>query len=147
MSADDALSNAITIARAREKARKKMDPQVVCLCGSTRFGDAFARANLEQTLAGRIVLSVGCVTSSDAELGLDAPVKEMLDDLHLHKIDMADCVLVLNVGGYVGESTAREVAYTLYCDKPLMWLEPVKGNEWLEEHRHRLAHMIAGFVV
>jgi hypothetical protein len=42
--------------------------KIVCLCGSTRFGDAFAKANLEETLAGNIVLSVGCYTHSDEQL-------------------------------------------------------------------------------
>jgi len=37
--------------------------------------------------------------------------KEMLDDMHLRKIDMADEIFVINVGGYIGESTRREIAY------------------------------------
>lgn len=44
-------------------------PKIVTLCGSTRFGEAFDRANLEETLAGNIVLTVGCVASSDLQSG------------------------------------------------------------------------------
>jgi hypothetical protein len=98
-------------------------PKVVCLCGSSRFGDAFARANLELTLAGAIVLSIGCVTSSDDEIGVDDATKARLDELHKRKIDLADEVFVLNVGGYVGASTASEIAYAENHYTPVRYLE------------------------
>lgn len=72
-------------------------PKIVCLCGSTRFGEAFAKANLDETLKGNIVLTVGCMTHSDEQLSIDAPTKLALDELHKHKIDLCDEVLVLNV--------------------------------------------------
>ncbi len=101
-------------------------PTIVCLCGSTRFHEAFAEANLRETLAGRIVLSVGSYDHSDSELGIsqDSEVKRKLDELHLHKIDLADEVLILNVDGYVGESTARELLYALGAGKKVRFLEP-----------------------
>ena len=38
-------------------------------------------------------------------------IKNGLDELHLRKIDLADEILVLYDGGYIGESTQREIAY------------------------------------
>ena len=35
----------------------------------------------------------------------------MLDDMHKRKIDMADEIFVINVGGYIGKSTQNEIAY------------------------------------
>lgn len=110
-------------------------PKIVCLCGSTRFRREFMLANHTETLAGRIVLSVGCfVHASEAEQppGLDLPPlteddKVRLDELHLRKIDLADEVLVLNVGGYVGTSTRREVNYAHATGKPIRWLEHFNG--------------------
>lgn len=105
-------------------------PTVVVLCGSTRFSDAFREANLRETLAGRIVLSIGCDMRSDAEVFADLTagdiekVKADLDELHKRKIDLADEVLVLNVGGYVGASTGSEVEYAQRLGKPVRWLEP-----------------------
>lgn len=105
-------------------------PVVVCLCGSTRFGEAFRAANLEETLAGRIVLSIGCDMRSDAEIFADKTPEELnqikasLDTLHLHKIDMADEVLILNVGGYVGDSTRRELLCAIKNGKKIRYLEP-----------------------
>ena len=110
-------------------------PTIVCLCGSTRFGDAFRAANLRETLAGKIVLTVGCDFKSDDALGLTAEDKCRLDRLHLHKIDLADEILVLNVGDYIGESTANEIGYARFRGKPLRFLEPF----------HEYAHFIPRF--
>src|SRR6266567_8409949 len=98
-------------------------PVIVCLCGSTRFSQTFQEANLRETLAGRIVLTIGCDTKSDVGLRLSKEDKERLDELHLHKVEMADEVLILNVDGYVGMSTSREIAYAVRLEKRLRWLE------------------------
>jgi hypothetical protein len=100
-------------------------PIVVCLCGSTRFMQAFQNANLRETLAGKIVLSIGCDTKSDQDLALGPVDKTALGLLHLFKIDLADEILVLNVGGYVGESTQIEIDYARMQGKRIRWLEPV----------------------
>jgi hypothetical protein len=104
-------------------------PRIVCLCGSTRFFDAFRSANLRRTLAGEIVLSIGCDTKSDADLGIVAgdlaPAKVALDELHKRKIDLADYVLILNVGGYIGESTRSEIEYAQKIGRPVEYLEAV----------------------
>lgn len=106
-------------------------PVVVCLCGSTRFSADFREANLRETLDGKIVLSIGCDTRSDQDLFGHLPADELerikarLDELHLRKIDLADEVLILNVGGYIGQSTGRELAYAEAHDKRVRFLEPV----------------------
>lgn len=105
-------------------------PTIVCLCGSTRFSQAFRDANLRETLNGNIVLTIGCDIRSDTEvfghMTIDevVMVKDQLDRLHLRKIDLADEVLILNVGGYIGESTAHELAYARKLGKAVRFLEP-----------------------
>lgn len=75
-------------------------PHIVCLCGSTRFMKTFFDVGWQETLKGHIVLSVGCVTTGPTDhAGEFYGVKEMLDELHKRKIDLADEVIVLNVGG------------------------------------------------
>jgi HNH endonuclease len=105
-----------------------MRPLIVCLCGSTRFIQAFQEANLRETLVGNIVLSIGCDTKSDQDLGLGPVDKAALDLLHLFKIDLADEILVLNVGGYIGLSTQREISYATRLNKSIRWLE--NGKFW-----------------
>lgn len=104
-------------------------PTIVCLCGSTRFSEAFQEANLRETLAGRIVLTIGCDMRSDTALfaamndSERAVVKASLDMLHLRKIDLADEVLILNVGGYIGESTRNELSYARGLGKAIRYWE------------------------
>lgn len=104
-------------------------PKIVCLCGSTRFSEAYQKANLEETLAGNIVLTIGCDMKSDIDLFEGLPsaelegIKSRLDELHMRKIDLADEILVLNVNGYVGESTLREIHYAEDNEKRIRWLE------------------------
>ncbi len=112
-------------------------PEIVCLCGSTRFPDAFREATLRETLAGRIVVSIGCNMRTDTEVfGAMSEtdlreVKIRLDELHKRKIDLADRVQVLNVGGYVGDSTRSEIEYACSLGKPVSYLEPAaeQGDE------------------
>lgn len=106
-------------------------PVIVCLCGSTRFSEAFQQANLRETLAGKIVLTIGCDLRSDSDLFADQSpealeqIKADLDALHFRKIEMADEVLILNVEGYIGESTRRELDYAKSFGKTIRYLEPV----------------------
>jgi len=104
-------------------------PRIVCLCGSTRFFNAFREANLRRTLAGEIVLSIGCDTKSDADLGIIAgdlaPAKTALDELHKHKIDLADYVLVVSdETGYFGQSTTGEILHAIARGKPVQFAVP-----------------------
>ena len=136
----DQLRNALRIAItcAREATKEQMQsiegnriarPTIVCLCGSTRFGWAFQKAQLEETLAGNIVLTIGCDMRSDDELfghmteETKALIKQGLDNLHLRKIDLADEVFILNVGGYIGESTRNELEYAKKLGKRIRFLE------------------------
>lgn len=103
-------------------------PTVVCLCGSTRFWREFQRAGLAETMAGRIVLSIGAATGTDDEHFGNLPkeeydrIKEMLDSLHLRKIDLCNEVLILNAQDYIGDSTRRELAYARSHGKRVRWL-------------------------
>lgn len=108
-------------------------PGIVCLCGSTRFMDAFHDANRRLSLEGKIVLTVEILTYDGATdpQRADLSQKHRLDELHLRKIDLADNVLVLNVGGYIGESTAEEILYAKARRKPVAFLEARQP-----EHEH-----------
>jgi hypothetical protein len=85
--------------------------KVVTLCGSTKFKEQFIEAQKRLTLEGNIVISVGLFGhSGDKEVWTEG-TKAMLDDMHKRKIDMADEIFVVNVGGYIGESTRSEIDY------------------------------------
>lgn len=110
--------------------RVKAGYPVVTLCGSTRFKDEFMEAQKRLTLEGNIVISVGLFGhSGDKEVwdGMDegtmSKTKRMLDDMHRRKIDLADYIYVINVDGYIGESTRAEIEYAQMYDKEVKYLE------------------------
>lgn len=107
--------------------------KVITLCGSTRFKDEFLKVQKDLTLKGNIVISVGLFGhSGDDEVwenmdeGTLTKTKEMLDDMHKRKIDMADEIFVINVNGYIGESTKSEIEYASKLRKKINYLEPIK---------------------
>jgi hypothetical protein len=95
-------------------------PEIVCICGSARFVDEMRAANRDLTFAGVIVVVPGEADEVPSE-----EQKAVLDALHLRKIDLADRVLVVNPGGYIGESTSREIAYARASGKRVSFTDPV----------------------
>ena len=99
--------------------------KVITLCGSTRFKDEFIAAQKRLTLDGYIVISVGLFGHSGDDEVWTEGTKAMLDDMHKRKIDMADEIFVINVGGYIGESTRSEIEYARSQGKGILYLEEV----------------------
>lgn len=99
--------------------------KVITLCGSTKFKDDFIREQKRLSLEGNIVISVGLFGhSGDDEVWKDG-TKEMLDEMHKRKIDMADEIFVINKDGYVGSSTKSEIEYAIAHGKKVNYMEPV----------------------
>ncbi len=110
--------------------------KVITLCGSTRFKEQFFEAQKRLTLAGNIVISVGLFGHSGDDEVWTEGTKEMLDDMHKRKIDMADAIYVINVGGYIGSSTRSEIEYAKANGKEVLYLEePGKAAELSETER------------
>lgn len=112
-------------------------PRVVTLCGSTRFQQAFDLLNAHLSLQGDIVISCGLFGHTDTPQGAkfltsdgneQTDEKVRLDELHKRKIDLADCIYVVNVGGYVGSSTKSEIAYAVENGKPVHFMFPLPGE-------------------
>lgn len=108
--------------------KKEMKPKIVCFCGSTRFAQWFMVERWKLEKQGIITLGINilpdgyfaCENHHGAE---QEGVKHILDELHLRKIDLADEVVILNVDGYIGESTRRELEYAKAVGKPIKYLE------------------------
>lgn len=103
----------------------KPRPKVVCICGSTKFKKEFLEAAKHQAKAGSIVLSVGWFSHADGD-ELSEKQRNSLDELHKRKIDMCDEILVIDVGGYIGESTQSEILYAQAQHKPVKYWESLK---------------------
>lgn len=120
------LSEALKQEHEKRRASLRL-PRIVCLCGLDKFVEAFVEANVQETLAGKIVLTIG-VNQRRGDLDHlsgeeQARVKKELDVLHKRKIDLADEILVLNVGGHIDDSTRSEITYAISQGKEVRWLE------------------------
>jgi hypothetical protein len=101
--------------------------RVICLCGSTRFTDQMLVKQWELTKSGNIVLSWCALPEwyfKGAHVGDAEGVKEIVDEVHKRKIDLSDEVFVLNIGGYIGDSTRSEIDYAIAHNKPVVYMEP-----------------------
>lgn len=106
-----------------EVAKNKYN--VITLCGSIKFKDKFIEVQEKLTLEGNIVLTPNFFNNIKKE-NIDEKTKNMLDKMHKQKIDMSDEILVINVGGYIGESTKNEINYANLKSKKIRFLENIK---------------------
>lgn len=96
---------------------------VITLCGSTKFKEEFIKINEELTLRGYVVISLGLFGHADNKFGnkITPEKKKLLDKIHLKKIDMANIIYVIDVNGYIGESTKNEIEYAKNKGKIIMY--------------------------
>ena len=99
---------------------------VITLCGSTKFKDEFMKLQKDLTLKGNIVLNLGIFFKSETNSKIDEKTMQMLSNMHMQKIDMCDEIFVVNVNGYIGQSTKKEIEYAKKLGKKISYLEPIK---------------------
>ncbi len=110
------------------EAHDKDRPEIICFCGSSRFISEMAVLMWEFEKEGK--MSLGLHLLPQGYPGLKAHhqaeaegIADKMDALHLKKIDISDRVFVVNIGGYIGDSTKREIAYAKKIGKPVSYLE------------------------
>ena len=105
-------------------------PEIVTLCGSTKFRDEINAENARLTLNGKLVISLGLFGHSGdlpPEQCAGGEVKIGLDELHKRKIDLADSVHVVDVNGYIGDSTRSEIKYAKRAGKTVTYYSDTHG--------------------
>ena len=118
---------------------KSKPPEIICMCGSTRFSDLMAAISWEMEKQSKIVLRVNYLPgwyvknagwTQPAHGAEQDGLKEVLDTLHCRKIDLCDRVFVCNVDGYIGESTRNEINYATKIGKPIVYIHSHERNEF-----------------
>lgn len=108
-------------------------PKVITIVGSTRFSDVQQIAMMHLSMMGHIVIPCGLYGHADEPQGAEyltsdgdesTPEKRMLDKLHYQKIDISDAIFIVNIGGYMGSSSRRELGYAVSAGKEVMWMFP-----------------------
>ena len=117
---DANIANALKNSESFPKEFKFPKRKIVCLCGSTKFKEAFEKANREETAKGNIVLTVAMFGHLEG-LDMNSEEKKTFDAVHYDKIELADEILVLNIDGYIGESTKKEIEYAKSSNKTIRY--------------------------
>lgn len=99
----------------------KMDIEVVTICGSMSFKEEMIRVSQELELKHGYVV-IQCVYGINPDICSELDI-ENLSKLHFKKIDISDAIYVVNVGGYIGESTKKEIEYAKSLGKEILYLE------------------------
>lgn len=94
--------------------------KVITLCGSAKFEDEFVKVQEELSLLGNLVLMP---VFFKGKKNLTEEQIQRLKEIHLKKIAMADAIFVINKGGYIGESTQKEINYAKKLNKEIIYLE------------------------
>jgi hypothetical protein len=103
-----------------------MKGKIITLCGCTDFKDEYERVNRELTLQGNVVLSCGVFRYDFPDIEKHRP---LLEEVHKRKIDLCEAVLIINVGGYIGEHTKEEIEYAESKGKNVLYLEDEDGTK------------------
>jgi hypothetical protein len=115
--------NALNAILRRSTAEIIQKPKIVCICGSSRFNDEIAQANVRFTLQGKIVISTTCLVASNIpRCNLDNKSKQVIFNLNMQKIQMADEIYIVNPDAYIGEFTQQLIAYARMEGKPLAYM-------------------------
>lgn len=98
-----------------------MEPKVITICGSMRYSKEMMKI-AEQLELKQGYAVIQCVYNVDGERyeGIDATI---LDKIHRKKIDISDAIYVVNIDGYIGESTKKEIEYAKNTGKQVIYHE------------------------
>jgi hypothetical protein len=124
------------LAKAQKQVESARKTKVIVLCGSTRFTDEMMIKNWELTKMGNVVMGWnvmpnGYFNNMDGHGAEEEGIKEIVDEVHKRKIDLCDEIFVLNVGGYIGESTSSEINYAQSNGKKIVFMDEKAGSTWL----------------
>ncbi|MFE7061773.1 DUF4406 domain-containing protein [Sutcliffiella sp. NPDC057660] len=94
--------------------------KIITLCGSTKFKKQFREAEASLTLQGHIVISLGFFEQSEG-IKITMEQEKLFEDMHYKKIDMSDEIFVIDVDGYIGKSTNKEIEYAQKTGKLIQY--------------------------
>ena len=100
-----------------------MDIKVITICGSMRYSKEMMKIAEELELKNGYAV-IQCVYNIDGQRneGIDASI---LDKIHRKKIDISDAIYVVNIDGYIGNSTKNEIEYAKNNGKEVIYHEKV----------------------
>ena len=101
--------------------------KIITVCGSYKFKDEMIEMTEKLTIMGKCILTPNELTRH----GKDAYTKDealMIDKMHKEKIKLSDAILVVNVNGYIGNSTNSEIEYAKLLNKEVLYYTDLINN-------------------
>lgn len=111
----------------------------ITLCGSTRFEPQFKEWNHKLAIAGHTVYSLSLFAREATDVGKEGKItisdseKVTLDLVHLDKILNSEAIVVIDVDGYTGFSTKREIQWARMQGKLVYWITPYEVGTRLDD--------------
>lgn len=100
-----------------------MDIKVVTICGSMRFQNEMIR------IASDLEIEKGwCVIQCVYDINQRILPEKGLENIvnaHWRKIDISDAIYVVNIDGYIGNSTKGEIEYAISKGKEVIYHEAI----------------------
>ena len=94
--------------------------KVVTICGSMRYAKEMIK--ISQTLETKLGYCViQCVYELDPLVLENEKEMKNIVDAHYKKIDISDAIYVLNIDGYIGQSTKNEIEYAKKHGKEIIY--------------------------
>ena len=94
--------------------------KIITVCGSLNFKNEMIELAEKMELQGNCILCPIYPTNPDKDAYTEDEVL-MLDKMHKEKIKLSDAILVVNVNGYIGNSTKSEIDYAKSLNKEILY--------------------------
>lgn len=99
--------------------------KIITVCGSLKFKKEMIEISENLELEGNCVLSPIYPTKTDKDNYTNDELL-MLAKMHKEKIKISDAILVVNVGGYIGNSTNDEIEYAKSLNKEILYYTDIR---------------------
>lgn len=94
--------------------------RIITICGSLRFQKEMMELSEELELAGNCVLAPIYPVRQGKDAYTESEVS-VLNAMHREKIKLSDAVFIVNVDGYMGDSTKSEMEYAKALGKEILY--------------------------
>ena len=102
--------------------------KVITICGSMKFIQEMMEISEKIELQGNVVLLPIYNPSRPNKESFTIEEIAMLDKMHRERIKISDAILVVNVNGYIGDSTKSEIEFAKALNKEIIYYTDMINN-------------------
>lgn len=95
--------------------------KIITVCGSLKFVNEMMEITEKMELQGNCMLVPIYNPMKPSKDSFTEDEALILDQMHRERIKLANAILVVNVGGYIGPSTKREIEFAQSLGKEILY--------------------------